>query len=660
MATAVKERWLRWAEVPRQVDEEAASVVQLCDRLLAESARADASLRFLDHQLPQIATEFSAQWAGVVAGPPDWQTLAGCGRRAFSQLPIHYLSEVLDRDAGGLVGLDEPANWVLAAVPAADVQEQNRLLLLAGKSLQAETLPMIVAVGRVLGHCLTATAQRERDALRIERLQSTLQITSSFAQQRKSGRLLEVIAQEATRLLDCDRASIFIWDRERHELVACPALGLQELRIPDDKGVVGEVLQSGMPIRVDDAYADTRFSREVDKQSGYRTQNLIGVPMRDTEGNLVGVFEAVNKSGGPFNSDDEESLMQLGVHAVTAMRNTREWEELIRSRDQWTEQFAQQVQLVGQSPAITALRETVKRLAATDLPVLLTGESGTGKEVVAQALHFEGPRASRPFVAVNCAALTETLMESELFGHEKGAFTDAHEARAGKFELAEGGTLFLDEIGDMSLGGQAKLLRVLEQKVVTRVGGSQPIPINVRIVAATNKNLAEAVREKRFREDLYYRLGVVTQSLPALRERPEDILPLAEFFLQRFRVDANRPGLQLSPEARRRLQAHSWPGNVRELRNLIERVAFLSPADRIEADDLAFILSPEPSAVLEPSADLGLAMATHEFQKEFIRRAVKRVGGNMSEAARLLGLHRSNLYRKMRQLGMTDQDVSSG
>src|SRR4029079_10349397 len=174
----------------------------------------------------------------------------------------------------------------------------------------------------------------------------------------------------------------------------------------------------------------------------------------------------------------------------------------------------------------------------TDLPVLILGESGTGKEVVAQSLHFRSPRRDHPCIAVNCAAMTETLLESELFGHEKGAFTDAHDARQGKFELAEGGTLFLDEIGDMSPNGQAKLLRVLEQKVITRVGGSQPIRINVRVVAATNVNLAEAVREKRLPEDLYYRLSVVALELPPLRERPDDILPLAEHFLERFCVQA--------------------------------------------------------------------------------------------------------------------------
>ena len=310
--------------------------------------------------------------------------------------------------------------------------------------------------------------------------------------------------------------------------------------------------------------------------------------------------------------------------------------------------------LIGRSPKMLDVYKQIGRVAAQGVTVLIRGESGTGKEVVARAIYHHSQRVGECFMAVNCAALHDTLLESELFGHEKGAFTDAHEMRRGKFELAEGGTIFLDEIGDMSLGGQAKLLRVLEQKVITRVGGSQSIPINVRVIAATNANLAESVRGKKFREDLYFRLNVVTLDLPPLRERPEDVLPLAMHFLAQFATQARRTNLTLSGEAERRLQAHSWPGNVRELRNLMERVAFLAPGEAVEASDLAFILSPDRGDALEPSADMGLGGATNAFQQSYIRRSIRRVRGNMSEAARLLGLHRSNLYRKMRQLGMSE------
>jgi Nif-specific regulatory protein len=259
-------------------------------------------------------------------------------------------------------------------------------------------------------------------------------------------------------------------------------------------------------------------------------------------------------------------------------------------------------------------------------------------------------------VAVNCAALAETLLESELFGHEKGAFTDAHEARAGKFEVAGGGTLFLDEIGDLSLGGQAKLLRVLEEKVVVRVGGSQPIPTDTRVIAATNKDLAEMVRERRFREDLFFRLNVVAIELPPLRDRGEDVLLLAHHFLQDFCIKAHRKPPQLTAAARKRMLGHSWPGNVRELRNLMERLAYLSQGDKVDADELAFILFPADEGASFPLMDLPLGEATTQFQVEYIRQNIKRAGGNMSEAAKRLGLHRSNLYRKMRQIGMTGDD----
>jgi Nif-specific regulatory protein len=324
------------------------------------------------------------------------------------------------------------------------------------------------------------------------------------------------------------------------------------------------------------------------------------------------------------------------------------------------EQVAQGVELVGQSAPIEALRATIRRVANTDLAILILGENGTGKEVVARSLHYMSRRRSAPFVAVNCAALTETLLESELFGHEKGAFTDAHESRQGKFELASGGTLFLDEIGDMSLGGQAKLLRVLEEKTVVRVGGSTPIHTEVRVLAATNQNLAELVRAKRFREDLYFRLNVVSLELPPLRDRGDDVLLLAQHFLRAFCRNIGRRQPKLTAAAKKRLLSHSWPGNVRELRNLMERLAYLHTDDEIDAEDLAFILSPQQASRSSSiPADLSLTDATRHFQQEYIQQTIERAHGNVSEAAKILEVHRSNLYRKMRQLGMAaDEDES--
>jgi Nif-specific regulatory protein len=631
----------------------------LCLRLLESAPAAEGLLPFLKQFLPEIASEFAVQWVGILQRGTTWSTVGEFGRHPLERFPHTVLAEALDRDASGLVtGGDLPAGWSLMAVPLHAGRTSSELLVWCGRALSSQSLPSAMAIGRALGLACTIARRNDEVEQRVDRLRSTLRISSQLASTRETLPLLELIANEAARLLDADRASIFIWDRPHHEVVACPALGVpgNVLRIPDNTGIVGECLQTGNSIRVDDAYQDSRFNKQVDADSGYRTQTLLCVPLIDIEGKRIGAFEVINKAQGLFTGNDEQSLLELGTQAAVALQNTREREQLIRRKQELTAQVTQGVQIVGESPAIVALRATVERLAATELPVLVLGESGTGKEVVAQSLHYQGPRADHPFIAVNCAALTETLLESELFGHEKGAFTDAREMRQGKFELADGGTLFLDEIGDMSPGGQAKLLRVLEQKVITRVGGSQTIRTNVRVVAATNANLAAKVRDRKFREDLYYRLSVVALELPPLRDRPEDIQPLAEFFLERFAVQAGRRRLTISAEARRRLQSHAWPGNIRELRNLMERVAFLSPRERIEVEDLAFILSPGQEEGSDGDFEPGLAVATSQFQERHIRRIVKRVKGNMTEAAQLLELHRSNLYRKMRQLGMREGD----
>lgn len=656
--TVSNPEWQKWSSVPWLArTAPGAADVQFCLRLVESAAAAENLVAFLRAELPEIASEFAAQWVGVVQRTLDWDRMGEFGRLPIARLPQNLLTEALDRDAAGWMSVDAGSNgggWNFCAAPLKG-GVNGELLVLCGRSLGQKSLPGVLAAAWALGWAVEVTARRETLVRRVDRLRTTLRIASQLSSARETKPLLELIASEAARLLDADRASIFIWDREHHEVVACPAMGFEgnSLRLSDDAGIVGECLHSGKTIVVDDAYRDPRFNREVDAKSGYRTRNLLCVPLLDHDGQRIGAFEAINKRAGGFSSEDEESLAELGMQAAVALANTRDRERLSRGHKHLTEQVTQGVEIVGASPAMVALRTTVDRLAATDLPVLILGESGTGKEVVAQSLHYRGPRRDNPFVAVNCAAVTETLLESELFGHEKGAFTDAHEARQGKFELAEGGTLFLDEIGDMSAGGQAKLLRVLEQKVITRVGGSQPIRTNVRVVAATNMKLALAVREKKFREDLYYRLSVVALELPALRDRPEDILPLAEHFLERFCVQARRRTLTISPDARKRLLVHSWPGNVRELRNLMERIAFLCPSESVEPSDLAFILSPDPDAAAA-SADLGLSDATARFQQEHIRRTIKRVQGNMTEAARLLGLHRSNLYRKMRQLEMSE------
>jgi Nif-specific regulatory protein len=655
-------RWTTWNEHAwLQHGEGGVATVQLADRLLGHVADTPSGASFLSQMLPDVASDFAVQWTAIVDRWPQWTTRAEFGRQPFEHLPARFFEEALDREAGGLTTETEQAGWSLLVAPLLTDSQQQTVLALAGRRIENDDLARCVALSRTLATSLLLAERLGRLTHKEEQLRETLRVAYRLSDIFETVPLLEALAEEATRLLRCDRASIFIWDRQEQKLLACPALGVEggTLYLPDNVGIVGSVIQSGEAICVDDAYEDERFNRAVDRETGYRTKSLLCVPLLDGDGRLIGAFQGINKVDGLFDSDDEDILGQLGIQAAIALRNTRERERLIRTHRQLTEQMASRVRIVGDSTATDAVREKIERLAPTDLPVLILGASGTGKEVVAQSLHYHGPRCDEPFVAVNCAALTETLLESELFGHEKGAFTDASATHKGKFELADGGTVFLDEIGDMSPGGQAKLLRVLEQKVITRVGGSQTIPVNVRIVSATNVNLAEAVREKKFREDLYYRLNVVTLELPPLCERPDDILPLAEFFLRHFCPQARRPVLEINDDAARRLKAHAWPGNVRELRNLMERVAFLSSGDRVEEADLAFVLSPlKEEQQIEAGVDLGLSQATTRFQMQYIERAIARSGGNMSEAARILGLHRSNLYRKMKQLGMHVPDES--
>lgn len=618
---------------------------------LQEEAGCEELLKQL---LPEFSSEFSAQSCQWWERRPEWKLVAHSGRQNDDMLDLHWRDEVLDREEA-VCSAHNGLFWLM--VP---VRRQGRVmgvLALGGKSIDEERAVTAWQSAQMLADAVQLCERLSGDRKFAERLRSILDVSVAFATAPNTEALLKVIAEKATQILESDRASIFLWDRDQHQVVAVPALGIEggSLRIPDDRGIVGDVIHSQATVIVNDAYADSRFNQAVDKQSGYKTDSLLCCPLKDGAGTLIGAFEVINKLEGVFNETDGEVLALLGTQAANALNQAREREELLRSHQQLAEQVTQGVQIVGESSSMAALKDTITRLANTDLPVLILGESGTGKEVVSQSLHYQGPRKDKPFVAVNCAALAETLLESELFGHEKGAFTDAHDTREGKFELADGGTLFLDEIGDMSPGGQAKLLRVLEQKVITRVGGSQTIPIDVRVLAATNSDLAGKVAQGKFREDLYYRLSVVTIDLLPLRERPEDILPLAEHFLKHFCRQANRPTLVLGMDARRRLQSHAWPGNVRELRNLMERVAFLTVGDKIQADDLAFILSPERHATgLEPSEDLPLDEATKQFQREFIRRAIKRVQDNVSEAARLLGVHRSNLYRKMKHLDMSE------
>ena len=613
--------------------------------LLLHSARESQNVsQFLEEVLPAAASSLDVEAVAVVrATPPDWSVL-GCVGCSPNHVPTDLAADALDQSK-----LVSNSDW------SAAVLAENHVLMLSGALDKSE----FSQFGNALADAFHAVQQQQQKTRRIRRLEKILEITHAWGQTNCMEALLQAMAEAATELLNADRATIFLWDKANKTLVGRPALGLEdeELRIPDDTGIVGQVIQSGTPRRVSGLMDRDEIARKVDDETGYHTETILCVPLHSPEGKVLGAFEVLNKADGHFTDEDQRGLIELAEHAAVALESTQQFEELLSEHQRLIEEAAEGIQLIGASAPIEAVRSTIRRIADTDLAILILGENGTGKEVVARSIHYLSSRREQPFIAVNCAALTETLLESELFGHEKGAFTDAHQARAGKFELASGGTLFLDEIGDMSLSGQAKLLRVLEDKTVVRVGGSTPIHTEVRIVAATNQDLAKMVREKKFREDLYFRLNVVSLELPPLRDRGEDILQLADFFLKQFCANMGRRAPSFSAVARKRLLAHRWPGNVRELRNLMERLAYLSSGDKIESDDLAFIDTGDNEPGGLPTGTL--AEATREFQQRHIRQTIEATQGNMSQAAKRLGLHRSNLYRKMRQLGMGgDEEVS--
>ncbi|WP_447974292.1 sigma-54-dependent transcriptional regulator [Nitrospira sp. Kam-Ns4a] len=366
-----------------------------------------------------------------------------------------------------------------------------------------------------------------------------------------------------------------------------------------------------------------------------------GTISRAVEAMKQGAYDFVTK---PFDTD----------HLATVIRKALEREALQRQiaclRSDVATRYAA---IVGNSPALQAVVALAQRAAASDAGVLLLGESGTGKELFARSLHQWSPRRAMPFVVINCVALTDTLLENELFGHERGAFTGADRLQKGKIELADGGTVFLDEIGDMPPAIQAKLLRVLQDHEFHRVGGSRLVRVNIRVIAATNKDLRQAVRAGAFREDLYFRLNVVTLTLPPLRERREDIPQLAEHFLTRHARDAKRPQLRLTPEALAALQAYAWPGNIRELDNAIARAVVLSPTDAIGPEDLGLAggdgLRGPSAQTLDALLDLPYHASMEQHSRRLIQRALQRTHGNQTKAAELLRLQRTYLARLIKQ-----------
>jgi Nif-specific regulatory protein len=493
----------------------------------------------------------------------------------------------------------------------------------------------------------------------VEKLRAVLNICRRMSAMTDLASLQSLITREAKELLQADRVSIFLFDRDNCELWSAISQEGKIMRFDARLGIAGAVALSGQTINVVDAYQHPLFYKEVDVETGYQTDTLLAVPLHSLDGAVIGVGEATNKLGGSFTAEDAEILATLAARLADVLENSAVAAELKAQKTdrgnypaaQFISGFSTQ-NIVGMSHRIESTIRLIDQIRPSSVDVLIQGESGTGKELIAKALHFNSPRAKYPFIAVNCAALPDALVEAELFGIEKGVATGV-DRRIGKFEAAHEGTLFLDEIGDLSLTAQAKILRVLQERSVDRVGSRTPVPINVRIIAATNRNLEAAVREKQFRADLYYRLSVVNIQTPSLRETPEDIAILANHFLQKHCATMSVEPKQLSAAALDRLSAYHWPGNARQLENEIKRLVASVRGKIITEDQVAIQseIKPVPQSThAAPITGKSLFDAVEALERRMIQDALNQVGGNKLKAAQLLGMSRGGFLKKLKKL----------
>ena len=461
-------------------------------------------------------------------------------------------------------------------------------------------------------------------------------------------KLLEALLED----VPAERAAILLSDEGREEFIS--AFGWDQTMtrqgtIQVSRTIARQVLRDGVSILSNDVVGGGEFGG-AESLVASRVHSLVCVPLAIRERVIGVLYLDAADPGVIFDEDQLQLLTAIAGIASVALENVRHLESLKDENNRLHEEFGITPNLIGESAPMRKVSNLIKRIAPHESTVLIRGESGTGKELAARAIHLHSPRRDSAFVAINCATLTEALLESELFGHERGAFTGAVAQKQGKLEVAHRGSVFLDEVGELPLLVQAKILRVLQEREFERVGGTRPIKTDVRVIAATNKDLEEAVRQGAFRKDLYYRLNVVSLVMPPLSERREDIPLLANYFVSKYSKKCKRKVMGIAPEARACLVEYGWPGNVRELENAIEHAIVLGTTEHIALEDL-------PEATIEgrelgqPPAD-GFYQTIAEAKKQLINNAVKQANGNYTEAARLLCIHPNNLHRLIRTLGI--------
>ncbi len=465
-----------------------------------------------------------------------------------------------------------------------------------------------------------------------------------------------LVAQHAANVLGAQGASVLLHDPKRDELVfqtmvdpTAPS-SAEGHRFPADQGIAGQVVRTKRAVKLDEASENNNFYKGIDLETKTRTHSLMAAPLiyKDT---VLGVIEVVNRLDGSAFEESDLALLQVFANlVVSAARNAKSFDQLNQTNRALREDLPTE-NFIGTSAAFCEAIELCRKVAAQPTTVLLTGETGTGKEMAARAIHGLSRRSDQPFIAINCAALPESLVESELFGHEQGAFTGATAQRQGKFELANNGTLLLDEIGDLELNMQAKLLRVLESGELTRVGGSEPVYCDVRIIAATNRDLKADAETGRFREDLYYRLNVFPIRLPALRERVSDLPLLIEHLMAQVVPSMGITAPNVSDETMACLRRYRWPGNVRELRNVVERALLLADG-QIQPKHL-------PPEIAQATGEAGVSgeeqpapSALAEQERKLVLDALQQNNWNQSAAARQLGITRDILRYRVKRYGL--------
>ncbi|MGD8645900.1 MAG: sigma 54-interacting transcriptional regulator, partial [Desulfobacterales bacterium] len=404
-------------------------------------------------------------------------------------------------------------------------------------------------------------------------------------------RLLELIIETATRMMDAKASSLLMLDPKTQKLYFKVATGvkgtdIKQFEIDLGQGIAGYVAQTGEPLLIPDVAKDPRWYKEISESIGFKTQSIACVPMK-VNGEIIGVVEIIDKADGSSIRDEDLKILSVFADlAAQAIGNARKIEHDKKEIRDLKNELRSKYEIIGESKALRKVISDAIKVASSKSTTLILGESGTGKELLARLIHRVGPRKDEPMIVLNCAALPETLLEDELFGHEKGAYTGAVARKIGKFELADRGTIFLDEIGEMSPGMQSKLLRILQEGVFYRVGGNKAIPVDVRVISATNRNIEEDVAQGYFREDLYYRINVVQLQMPPLRERREDIALLAEHFLEIFKKERGTSNLVISKEAMDLMVEYDWPGNIREMKNALERAVVMGNGKKILPEDL--------------------------------------------------------------------------